>query len=538
LVESVLHGTFVHAGRSLIGAVAIIATAISLPCPSGASEEPNVRPVHRGTDAALGVYRQHCVNCHGKDGSGSRVREVMPQIPDFTNARWQKNHTDVQLALSIREGKGKLMPAFDDRLSPKQAKDLVLLVRSFNQSGMRKSRESATEFETQLANLQKSLKELRAQFQELSGPPPQSGPPQLRDAAGPVKQASNELPPTPILNTQKERGEAPEGRPVGNRPATLPAKASLVPELMSVWPSPIHAYLLPTLWPLLLWALWQTSRQPSLFAQARDARSWPGASGWPVEEPRDAAQLFRRHCSRCHGGDGAGRRLPDHPMNVPDFTDPGWQARRSDSDLRTSILDGQGAKMPPFRGKIGEDQANALVPLVRAFGSDGAQRWAEREDSDPSEAALPSPAFLEKLIRWLGNFHPPAVSFPVALLVAAALAELLRAMTGHALFDGAARFCLWLGALTAIIAVALGWCRGGFQSSDASWVLTTHRWLGTATALWSQLVLALSEGSRRSGHRGIQEVFRLTLFVGAGLVLSTGFLGGALVYGLQHYLWR
>src|SRR6202047_2512941 len=153
LVESLARRAPIHARRRYIAAMAVGAVVVSLPRPSGASEEPMARPFQRGADAALGVYRQHCVNCHGKDGTGSRVREVMPQIPDFTSARWQKGHTDVQLALSIREGKGKLMPAFDDRLSPKQAKDLVVLVRSFNQSGTRKGGESATEFETQFAQL-------------------------------------------------------------------------------------------------------------------------------------------------------------------------------------------------------------------------------------------------------------------------------------------------------------------------------------------------------------------------------------------------
>jgi mono/diheme cytochrome c family protein/uncharacterized membrane protein len=513
-------------------AVAISAAVILLPCPSGASEEPMPRPVQRGADAAIGIYRQNCVNCHGKDGSGSRVREVMPQIPDFTSASWQKSHTDVQLALSIREGKGKLMPAFDDRLSPKQAKDLVVLVRSFNQSGTRKGRESPTEFETQFAQLQKSLGELRAQFHELSVPP------QPPDATGAVKQASNESPPNRILDTRKEPGEVPWHRPSVNRPATWPPEASLAVELMSVWPSPIQAYLLPTLWPLLFWAMWQTSRQPTLFAQAGDERLWPSASGRPAEEPLDARQLFRRYCSKCHGGDGTGRRASDRLADIPDFSDPGWQARRSDSELLASILDGQGGSMPAFRGKINEDQANALLSLVRAFGSGQEHDRAEQADSDASEAFLPPQGFFDKLIPWLGNFHPPAVSFPIALLVAAALAEILRAVTGHPSLDGAARFCVWLGAVTAIAAVALGWCRGGFRMSDPSWVVTAHRWLGTTTALWAQLVLGLSEASRRCGGRGIQEAFRLTLFVGTGLVLSTGFLGGALVYGLDHYVWR
>jgi mono/diheme cytochrome c family protein/uncharacterized membrane protein len=512
-------------------AVAISAAVILLPCPSGASEEPMARPVQRGADAAIGIYRQNCVNCHGKDGSGSRVREVMPQIPDFTSASWQKSHTDVQLALSIREGKGKLMPAFDDRLSPKQAKDLVVVVRSFNQSGTRTDRESATEFETQFAQLQKSLRELRAQFQELSGPPSQSGLAPLQDPPGAVKLASNELPPNRVLGARKEPGEQPRHRSSANRPATWPPEASLAVELMSVWPSPIQAYLLPTLWPLLLWAMWQTSRQPTLSAQA-------GASGGQAEEPRGAWQHFRRYCSKCHGGDGTGRRVSNRLADIPDFTDPLWQARRSDSELLASILDGQGTGMPPFRGKLNEDQANALLARVRAFGSAEQHARDELPSSDASEVSSSSQGFLEKLIGWLGNFHPPAVSFPIALLVAAALAELLRVVTGHPLFDGAARFCIWLGAATAIVAVALGWCRGGFRLSDPSWVVTAHRWLGTTTALWAQLVLALSEGARRCGGRTIQEAFRLTLFVGTGLVLSTGFLGGALVYGLDHYVWR
>jgi mono/diheme cytochrome c family protein/uncharacterized membrane protein len=539
LIESLARRAAIYARRPFIALVAVSAAVILLPCASGASEEPMARPVRRGADAALGIYRQHCVNCHGKDGTGSRMREVMPQIPDFTTTSWQKGRTDVQLALSIREGKGKLMPAFDDRLSSKQAKDLVALVRSFNQSGTRKGRESATEFETQFAQLQKSLAELRAQFEELSRPPRDPGTARPADASEAVKKrARKELPPNRVLDAKKEPGEAAWHRSSANRLAIRPPEASLAVELMSVWPSPIHAYVLPTLWPLLLWAMWQTSRDPTLSAQVGEATLWPRANGGPAEEPGDAWQLFRRYCSKCHGEDGMGRRGSDRLADIPDFTDPRWQGRRNDPDLRASILDGQGTRMPPFREKINEDEADTLLSLVRAFGAGQEDDWGERAGWDESELLMPPQGFLDKLIAWLGNFHPPAVNFPIALLVAAALAELLRVVTGHPLYDGASRFCVWLGAATAIAAVALGWCRGGFRMSDPSWVVTAHRWLGTTAALWAQLVLALSEGSRRSDGRVIREAFRLTLFVGTGLVLFTGFLGGALVYGLDHYVWR
>jgi hypothetical protein len=32
-------------------------------------------------------------------------------------------------------------------------------------------------------------------------------------------------------------------------------------------------------------------------------------------------------------------------------------------------------------------------------------------------------------------------------------------------------------------------------------------------------------------------VFRITLLVVAGLVLATGFFGGVMVYGFDHYTW-
>jgi len=156
-------------------AIAIGAAVFSLDGSRAPSEQPMTHHVQAGSDAALGTYRQHCVTCHGKDGTGSRMREVMPQIPDFTSARWQKTRTDTQLALSIREGKGKLMPAFDDRINAEEAKDLVALIRSFNQSGSSNGQAdpgdgpgSRADFETQFAQLEKSLRELRSQFQQLS----------------------------------------------------------------------------------------------------------------------------------------------------------------------------------------------------------------------------------------------------------------------------------------------------------------------------------------------------------------------------------
>jgi uncharacterized membrane protein len=251
--------------------------------------------------------------------------------------------------------------------------------------------------------------------------------------------------------------------------------------------------------------------------------------------------LFRRHCAKCHGAGGTGRDARGLRGEIPDFTDVSWQGRRSDAQLLASILDGKGPEMPPWRGKVSEGQARGLARYVRAFApTTESPRQDEQEQpapDDPAEQTEPPGGFPEKLLGWLGKFHPPAVHFPIALLAAAAVAELLRLLTGKPAFEAGSRYCVWAGSLTAVVTGALGWFRGGFRLSDASWVLMTHRWLGTATVACAGLVLLLSEVSRRPDRRRASGWFRLTLLVVAGLVLLTGFFGGAVVYGLDHYTW-
>jgi heme A synthase len=84
-------------------------------------------------------------------------------------------------------------------------------------------------------------------------------------------------------------------------------------------------------------------------------------------------------------------------------------------------------------------------------------------------------------------------------------------------------------------AASLGWLFGGFKVVDDEWVMTSHRWLGTATAAWAVLTLAMCERVYRRAARCLG--FRVVLFVGTALVGAEGFLGGSLVYGIDHYTW-
>ena len=109
--------------------------------------------------------------------------------------------------------------------------------------------------------------------------------------------------------------------------------------------------------------------------------------------------------------------------------------------------------------------------------------------------------------------------------------------TGQPAFDAISRYCVWFGTLTAVVAGVLGWFMGRFRLTDASWVMMTHRWLGTSTVVCAGLVLVLGEVSRRPDRRRTRMCFRIALLVVAALVSVTGFFGGAVVFGLDHYRW-
>jgi hypothetical protein len=55
----------------------------------------------------------------------------MPEIPDFTNRPWQQSRSNVQLAISILEGKNQHMPANRGMVSDEVARELVAYVRTF-----------------------------------------------------------------------------------------------------------------------------------------------------------------------------------------------------------------------------------------------------------------------------------------------------------------------------------------------------------------------------------------------------------------------
>jgi mono/diheme cytochrome c family protein len=84
-----------------------------------------------GSSAADGValYDGKCALCHGKDGAGLPNWRSLGQ-PDFTKPEWQNAHSDAQIADSIKNGKGKFMPAFKGKLSDEETGAVVQRIRA------------------------------------------------------------------------------------------------------------------------------------------------------------------------------------------------------------------------------------------------------------------------------------------------------------------------------------------------------------------------------------------------------------------------
>ncbi len=193
------------------------------------------------------------------------------------------------------------------------------------------------------------------------------------------------------------------------------------------------------------------------------------------------------------------------------------------------------------------DDANADAPEGDDHVNEGAQGHAHK---DASESGLDTAEVdghdhsrdhgqsRSKLAAWVGKLHPPATHLPIGLLLGAAIAEAILILTRRDVFRHASAFCVTVGVVGVVAAATLGWINGGFTLIDDDWVQTAHRWLGSSVMALGLIAFALLlRCSRPSPDPRSRAAYRFALFLSAGLVGVTGFFGGALVYGINHYAW-
>ncbi|HMA18960.1 MAG TPA: cytochrome c [Thermoanaerobaculia bacterium] len=79
--------------------------------------------------------------------------------------------------------------------------------------------------------------------------------------------------------------------------------------------------------------------------------------------------LFKEYCAKCHGEDGTANTPKGRQLMAQDFTDPEWQADKTDAKMIKQVTEG-GEDMPPFGKKLTKEQIESLVKNdVRGFAS-------------------------------------------------------------------------------------------------------------------------------------------------------------------------
>ena len=84
------------------------------------------------------------------------------------------------------------------------------------------------------------------------------------------------------------------------------------------------------------------------------------------ESAAGPAELYSRHCAKCHGKDGRAKGLKAKAVGARNLTDADWQNRVSDERIFNSINNGKG-KMPGFGKKLSQTEVDSLVQYVRSL---------------------------------------------------------------------------------------------------------------------------------------------------------------------------
>ena len=172
------------------------------------------------------------------------------------------------------------------------------------------------------------------------------------------------------------------------------------------------------------------------------------------------------------------------------------------------------------RHEDAHDQSAAPSPTA-----DGHAHWGEHGATTPFERAMSR----------LGVFHSVAVHFPIALILAAALAQALLLAGRFPAGAETVRFLVWTGALSGVLAALLGWAHSGPMASGEAGVMLAHRVIGTALLIGLTGLAVLGEWARKSNGGALAMLFSVALFGLAGVLMLNGFLGGALAHGgLRH----
>jgi uncharacterized membrane protein len=137
----------------------------------------------------------------------------------------------------------------------------------------------------------------------------------------------------------------------------------------------------------------------------------------------------------------------------------------------------------------------------------------------------------------VGRLHPFLVHFPVALVLFAALAEILAVVRRDARMSDAARFMITGAAWVAVPAAIAGFARADAISIPPALAgaFAVHRIAGIATPVLAFLAAGLAAGVRRSGQIWELFLYRAVLMLAAVCAALAGHFGGEIVFGAGFF---
>ncbi|MFT4857750.1 MAG: putative membrane protein, partial [Planctomycetota bacterium] len=134
------------------------------------------------------------------------------------------------------------------------------------------------------------------------------------------------------------------------------------------------------------------------------------------------------------------------------------------------------------------------------------------------------------LWQFLGRLHPMIVHFPIALLIFAAVLELVTIRKYNSRFRPGIHLLVLIGAISAVIAAMFGWLLANSDGIQGE-LLDLHQKLGIATAILSLLVLFFLQKVGKKPLPNQIKLFRTSLFIACLGVSVSGHFGASLTHG-------